>query len=283
VDNREHPSPRSATLPHRGPTSSRRTPVPHGSGPGVITPDGCSVEFYGLLPSMGEPEIVHDAIPPGASILELGAGAGRMTHPLVALGHPVVAVDESGEMLARIRGAEARRERTGAGRTASTSAGLASVGAETVQARIQGLDLGRRFDAVVLASFLVNEPDDNLRGRFLRACRDHVGDDGCVLVQRHPTAWFDEAAEGERTRGGITFRLRDLARPEPGLLSATVEYQVGERVWTQWFTARRLDDGALAAVLAEAGLAVDAYLTGDGSWMRAVPASRGEALGRSPK
>jgi SAM-dependent methyltransferase len=259
VDSRKHPAPRSARLPHRGPASGRRPPVPHGSGPGVITPDGCSVEFYGLLPSMGEPEIVHDAIPPGASILELGAGAGRMTHPLVALGHPVVAVDESAEMLARIRGAE------------------------TVQARIQELDLGRRFDAVVLASFLVNEPDGDLRGRFLRACRDHVGDDGCVLVQRHPPVWFDEAAEGERTSGGITFRLRDLARPGPGLLSATVEYQVGARVWTQWFTARRLDDGELAAVLAEAGLAVDAYLTGDGSWVRAVPASRGEALGRSPR
>ena len=225
----------------------------------MITPDGCSVELYGLLPSMGEPEIVHDAISPGASILELGAGAGRMTHPLVALGHPVVAVDESGEMLARIRGAM------------------------TVQARIEELDLGRRFDAVVLASFLVNEPDDELRGRFLRACRDHVGDDGCMLVQRHPAAWFDEAAEGERISGGITFRLRDLARPGPGLLSATVEYQVGERVWTQWFTARRLDDGALAAVLAGAGLAVDGYLTGDGSWVRAVPVSRGEALGRSPR
>jgi SAM-dependent methyltransferase len=225
----------------------------------VITPDGCSVEFYALLPSMGEPEIVHDAIPPGASILELGAGAGRMTHRLVELGHPVVAVDESGEMLARIRGAE------------------------TVEAPIQELDLGRRFDAVVLASFLVNEPDDDVRGRFLGACRDHVRDDGCVLVQRHPPAWFDEAAEGERTSAGITFRLRDLGRPGPGLLAATVEYQVGERVWTQWFTARRLDDGALVAVLAEAGLAVDAYLTGDGSWLRAVPLSRGEALGRSPR
>jgi len=58
---------------------------------------------------MGEPEIVHAAVPPGASILELGAGAGRVTHPLVALGHPVVAVDESAEMLARIRGAETVR------------------------------------------------------------------------------------------------------------------------------------------------------------------------------
>jgi SAM-dependent methyltransferase len=230
----------------------------NGAGPGVITPDGCSVDLYALLPPMGEPEVVHGAIPAGASILELGAGAGRMTHPLVRLGHPVVAVDESGEMLAR-------------------------VGVETVEARIQDLHLGRRFDVVLLASFLVNEPDDDLRGRFLRTCREHARGDGRVLVQRHPPAWFDEAAEGERTNGGITFRLRDLRRPGPGLLAATVEYQVGERVWTQWFTARRLDDRELEAGLAEAGLVVDAYLTGDGSWVRAVPASRVLALGRSPR
>jgi hypothetical protein len=182
-----------------------------------------------------------------------------VTHPLVALGHPVVAVDESPEMLARIRGAE------------------------TVRARIQDLRLGRRFDAVLLGSFLVNVADHGLRRRFLEACRDHVDDGGCVLVQRHPPSWFDEAVEGARTLDGITFRLRDLRRPGPGLLAATVEYQMGDRLWTQSFTAERLDDAALAAALAEAGLAVDAYLTGDGSWVRAVPASRGRALGRSPR
>jgi SAM-dependent methyltransferase len=208
---------------------------------------------------MGEPAVVHAAVPAGARILELGAGAGRVTHRLLELGHPVVAVDESAEMLARVRGAE------------------------TVRASIQQLHLGRRFEVVLLASFLVNTPDRELRGRFLTACREHVGDDGCVLLQRHEPRWFDEAAEGERTSDGITFRLRDLARPGPGLLSATAEYQVGERVWTQSFTAERLDDRQLAAALGEAGLAVDAYLTGDGSWVRTVPASRGRALGRSPR
>jgi SAM-dependent methyltransferase len=225
----------------------------------VITPDGCSVELYSLLPPMGEPGIVHAAVPAGAGILELGAGAGRMTRHLLALGHPVVAVDESAEMLARVREAE------------------------TVRARIQELRLGRRFEVVLLASFLVNTADRELRRRFLTTCREHVRDDGCVLVQRHEPAWFDEAAEGERTGGGITFRLRDLTRPGPGLLAATVEYQVGERLWTQWFTAERLDDHGLAAALDEAGLAVDAYLTADGSWVRAVPASPGRALGRSPR
>jgi SAM-dependent methyltransferase len=217
------------------------------------------VELYSLLPPLGEPEVVHAAIPTRASILELGAGAGRVTHPLLELGHPVVAVDESAEMLARVRGAE------------------------TVRARIQELHLGRRFEVVLLASFLVNTPDRELRRRFLTACHEHVRHDGCVLVQRHEPRWFDQAAEGERTGGGITFRLRDLTRPGPGLLTATVEYQVGERVWTQWFTAERLDDDQLAAALGGAGLAADAYLTADGSWVRAVPASTGTALGRSPR
>jgi SAM-dependent methyltransferase len=224
---------------------------PRGSGPGVITPDGCAVDFYAQLPAMGEPELVHAAIPAGASILELGAGAGRMTHPLLNLGHPVVAVDESPEMLAHIHGAE------------------------TVTAQIQALDLGRRFDVVLLASFMVNTADDALRRAFLHTCRRHVRDDGQVLLQRHAPAWFEAAAEGEATKEGITFRLRDLKRPGPGLLSATTEYQVGDRLWTQWFTTRRLDDEELAAALADAGLAVGAYLTGDGSWVRAAPAAPG--------
>jgi SAM-dependent methyltransferase len=232
---------------------------PSGTGPGAITPDGCSVELYSLLQPMGEAEVVHAAVPAGAGLLELGAGAGRVTHQLLELGHPVVAVDESAEMLARIRGAE------------------------TVRARIEELDLGRRFDAVLLASFLVNTDDPELRRRLLASCRRHVRDGGWVLVQRHPPRWFDDAVEGEGVAGGVVHRLRDLERPGPGLLSATVEYRVGERRWTQSFTAERLDDGQLAAALGEAGLAVDAYLTADGSWVRAVPAPRGRALGRSPR
>jgi hypothetical protein len=38
-----------------------------GTGPGAITPDGCAVEFYALLPGMGEPELVNAAVP-GTSV-----------------------------------------------------------------------------------------------------------------------------------------------------------------------------------------------------------------------
>jgi SAM-dependent methyltransferase len=219
---------------------------PYGSGPGVITPDGCSVEFYARITAMGEPAIVHSAIRPGDRILELGCGAGRVTHPLVALGHPVVAVDESPEMLAHVRGAE------------------------TVCARIEDLALGRRFDAVLLASHLIHaDPPD--RTAFLAACARHVADDGCVIIEQHPPRWFSAVADAESTRDGIIFRLREVSRPAPNLVSATVEYVDGDQRWTQTFTATRLEENELTDVLADAGLRLEEYLTGDHGWLRAVP------------
>ena len=213
----------------------------------MITRDGCAVDFYARVTARGEPEIVHDAAGPGAWILELGCGAGRIVHPLVALGHPVVAVDESPEMLAHVHGAE------------------------TVCARIEDLALGRRFDVVLLASHLINTDDIPTRTAFLAACRRHVADDGGVIIQQHAPGWFAAAADAENTRDGMTFRMRDVSRPAPNLVSATMEYVDGDQVWTQTFTARRLDDTELAAVLAAAKLRLDRYLTDDRSWLRAVP------------
>jgi SAM-dependent methyltransferase len=218
----------------------------------VITPDGCAVDFYALMPDLGESAIVHEAAGEGTAILELGCGAGRVTHPLTGLGHPVVAVDESPEMLAHVRGAE------------------------TVCARIQDLSLGRRFGAVLLASHLINA-DDETRSAFLDACRRHVADDGYVIIQQHTPEWFATAADGEVTRDGVIYRLRDVSRPAPNLVSATVEYVVGDRSWTQTFTTRRLDEDDLAAALAVAGLRLDRYLTQDRSWLRAVPVTGRDA------
>ena len=218
-----------------------------GTGPGVITPDGCAVDFYALLQPGREPEIIHRAAgKAGASILELGSGTGRVTGALVKLGHPVVAVDESPEMLAHIRAAE------------------------TVGARIQDLALGRTFDVVLLASHLLNVPDAGIRQALLRTCARHLAATGCVIIQHHPPQWFDAATASEYQAGEITFRLRDISRPAAGLLAATVEYQAGDRVWTQTFTAMRLDETQLAATLGEAGLVLDRYLTDDRSWFTAA-------------
>ena len=224
------------------------TPGCSGTGPGVITPDGCAVDFYALLPPGDDPGIIQAAIPGGASILELGCGTGRVTTALAALGHPIVAVDESAEMLAHVRGAD------------------------TVQAVIQDLRLGRRFDVVLLASHLINVPDDEIRRALLRTGAEHVTPNGCVIIQQHPPAWFASAGPSQRTSAdGMTFRLRDVTRPGPGLVAATVVYEVGSRIWTQSFTARQLGDEFLRACLREAGLALDAYVTDDHGWLRAVP------------
>jgi SAM-dependent methyltransferase len=215
----------------------------------VITPDGCAVELYARLPAWREPGIIHAAAGDGATMLELGCGTGRVTHPLIALGHAVTAVDESPEMLERVHGAE------------------------TVRAKIQDLDLGgRRFGAVVLGSHLINEPTGELAAAWLATCRRHVADDGCVLIEQHSPAWFETAGDSENERDGMIFRLRDVTRPEPGLVHGTVEYRAGDLVWTQTFGTRRLEDAALRELLDAVGLALDRYLTDDHAWLRAVPA-----------
>src|SRR5688500_17840198 len=114
-----------------------------------VAPDGSPIEMYTRMPTFGEPEIVHAAIPAGAAILELGSGAGRMTHRLLELGHPVTAVDNSPEMLTHVRGAE------------------------TVLSDIEELDLGRRFACVLMASHLIDEPEE-LRTALLATCARHV-------------------------------------------------------------------------------------------------------------
>ena len=54
----------------------------------------------------------------------------------------------------------------------------------TVRSPIEALDLGERFEVVLLASFLVHAGDIEVRRGLLRTCRRHVADDGCVLIQR---------------------------------------------------------------------------------------------------
>src|SRR3954447_15794648 len=125
----------------------RRRPILPAVG---TAPDGSPVEVYERLPEMGEGEIGASAVPAGASMLELGCGAGRITRQLVRLGYRVTAVDESREMLAHVRDAEA------------------------VEAPIEGLALGGRFDGVLLVTNLVNAEPPSRRGASPRAEARHV-------------------------------------------------------------------------------------------------------------
>lgn len=201
--------------------------------------DGSPVDLYLRLPPRGEAELVHDAIPAGADILELGCGVGRVTHELVRLGHAVTAVDESAEMIAHVRGAE------------------------SVQARIEELSLSRRFACVLLMSHLVN--DDAHRSAFLQACARHVADDGVVVIERHPPDWRPEP--GARGRlADVDVSLEDV-EVDPPIVAATVRYEAEGRVWLHPFRARLLGDDELDAELRAAGLELVRSLGESGAWV----------------
>jgi SAM-dependent methyltransferase len=219
-----------------------------------VSSDGSPVELYARMPALGEPELIHDAIRAGASILELGAGAGRMTHRLIELGHPVTAVDSSRAMLDRI------------------------VGAERVHAAIEDLDLGRTFGCVLLASQLVNVDDDAQRAGFLAAVRRHLDPDGTALVQRYDPAWAEDPRPSESTHGGAVIRVL-AARRENERLVATIEYELEGRRWRHGpFTSRILSDEELASRLYVAGLAFDRWLDERRTWLAAMPAADVSAL-----
>jgi SAM-dependent methyltransferase len=225
---------------------------PTGSGPGTITRDGCAVDLYRRFPVLGEPELIHDNLPPGARVLDLGAGVGRIADPLVALGHHVVAVDDSPEMLSRLQGAR------------------------PVCSRIETLHLPEQFDGVVMASHLANTPTDEERHALYGAARRHVAPTGMVLVEWHTPEWFDSLEIGTTepsALGDVTSWLQVHAT-DAGGVDATVTYALGDSTWTQRFQARRFTEPELRADLAACDLAFDGYLTETRSWFRARPVSR---------
>ncbi|MFJ8789600.1 class I SAM-dependent methyltransferase [Streptomyces sp. NPDC102462] len=217
-----------------------------GTGPGAITPDGCAVELYSRLSVGDEPDIIAAAVPAGASILELGSGVGRMTHPLLERGFTVTAVDESAEMLERVRGAR------------------------TICSPIEDLDLGETFDVVMLASFLVHAGDPEVRRGLLHTCARHVAEGGCVLIQREGEDYHTNLPRERVDPSGYTVRMVSAEPVGDGVNSVHAEYVFPDAVWTQTFLARPLTREQFEGALAEAGLEVDEYLTPDRVWVRAV-------------
>ncbi|MFF9162948.1 class I SAM-dependent methyltransferase [Streptomyces longwoodensis] len=219
-----------------------------GTGPGAITPDGCAVELYSRLPVGAEPDIVAEAVPAGAHILELGSGVGRVTHALLERGFTVTAVDESPQMLERVRGAR------------------------TICSPIETLDFGdETFDAVMLGSFLVHAGDEDVRRGLLRTCVRHVAPGGCVLIQREGEDYHTDLPRERVDPSGFTVRILSADPVGDGVHSVHAEYAFPDAVWTQTFLSRPLTREQFERALGEEGLRVDRYLTEDRTWVRAVP------------
>jgi SAM-dependent methyltransferase len=207
----------------------------------AVAPDGSPVAVYLALPvEPADPEFspVLEAVAgraPGCSVLDLGCGVGRLANALAERGFAVTGVDESAAMLAHVR-----------------------PGVVCIEARLEGLRLGRRFDIVVLASQLVNSGEPRARAAFLRTAAAHVRRTGEVFIEHYDAAWLRSlfgADELERAVGDVRFAFRVTAHRGDDF-DGRVRYTVGGDTWLQEFSGRVLDDAALRTALAGAGLRV---------------------------
>jgi SAM-dependent methyltransferase len=209
---------------------------------------GAPVDLYRLLEAADEPELIDRTIPEDAEILELGAGSGRITHPLIALGRRVVAVDFNPEMLELIEGAE------------------------TVLSRIEDLQLGRTFGGVLLMSTLINAPEQ-IRITLLRSIRRHLALNGVALIERYDPDIGNDPMPTERHLGAVTIRVSDIAR-EGHLLFQTIDYDAGAHGnWRVRIEGRYVvSDDEMLADLAATGLRLLRWIDDRHRWLAATTA-----------
>jgi SAM-dependent methyltransferase len=190
--------------------------------------------------------LVEDA----ASVLDLGCGTGIFSAALAARGAQVVGVDPAAAMLQM---AKARDNRV-----------------VWIEAAAQGLDLGRRFDAVVMTGHafqcLLTLPD---RMAVLEAIARHLEPDGRFFFDsRNPQAQEWESWTPEATREvlahdalGMVERWNDAQETEvPGVIEYQTHYLLsdGQHLQARSRIAFPAFD-ELSAALAAAGLRVDRW------------------------
>lgn len=109
--------------------------------------------------------IIKKNTKPGAEILDIGAGTGRLSIPLMKLGYSLSAVDASKNMLEVLKRKDTEKE------------------IEIIHSSIQNLDLNRNFDAVLCVfsvfCYLLDEKD--LRAA-IQSIVNHTHREGFVLI-----------------------------------------------------------------------------------------------------
>jgi SAM-dependent methyltransferase len=230
--------------------------VTPGGDPADVTPDGSPVAVYRALPAEPGFTPLLAVLRPPARVLDLGCGAGRLANLLAARGFAVTGVDASSAMLA----------------------GLTSR-VRAVRSRIEELRLGERYDVVVLASQLVNEPDAGRRRALLLTARVHLVDDGAVFLEHLDPALPTGPPERTAMVGSVEVRFRVLAVRGQEIVGE-VRYTLDAQTWTQRFTSLLLDDDVLEHDLAAVGLAGRRRLSP--TWLQAEPTASGPPVASAP-
>ena len=211
----------------------------------LVAPDGSPVEAFRLLPPGPGPSLVADRLAPASTVLELGCGAGRMLKVLTAAGHTCTGVDQSPEMLERV-----------------------PAGIDTVLADIETVDLGTTFDAVLLASFLVNTPDVDQRRAFLDAAKRHAR--GQIFVQRLDAELVPDAIDASSEEDGVVYEMRDVQHIGT-LFRATMRFTIDGITYEHPYQGEVLDDTAFETTVRSVGLTVKDYLDGQRTWAVLAP------------
>lgn len=190
---------------------------------------------------IGEPGALELGGTPGYRLLRGASGAGRVRLALVELDVSTTTLDQAVLDLA------------------------------VTVADLDALDVGRRYEVVVLGSHFINSPDADLRRALLRAAGRHLVGECDVLVEHHPVDWLETAAPTSPTPGaGVGM---EEVRIDPPFVSAVSTYDSGGRYARVPFTARVLSEAELDAELAGAGLVRRRRL--DPTWLLAGPATLG--------
>lgn len=244
--------------------------VPGGAG-ALIAELGDRVVLHDLYDDVGAPvyaelveadtheirEILRAVAPIKAAVLELAAGSGRLTLPLLALGREVTALELSSAMLDELRR-----------RLDLAPAGLRNR-ATLIRADMSDFDLGRTFGAIVLAATSLTLLDQSDRRGLYASVRRHLDVGGRFLLTLLDAR--DEGGEAEvvhevDTASGRAYRLVDYRVPGEGMRYVTVfplELPVGQ-VHVCRSTVRVLEPSDVIVELEQAGLRVVARSLIDG-------------------
>ena len=217
--------------------------LPFGSGPGAQAPDGCSVEVYRAMPYSGELDPILPLIERGASVLELGCGAGRLTRVLLEHGCRPTVVDNSPEMLAAVPCAVPK-----------------------VLSPIEVLAIDSRFDVVLLASHLINAPDPSTRAELLTAGARHLARDGLFYIQRQDPRFLRNVTTGHSGRVGDVQITVDAVEHIGPRTKMTVRYTQSSREWRHAFDVATLDDQQILDLVSATGLRFVDWIGDDRLW-----------------
>ncbi len=213
----------------------------------IVAPDGSPVPVYLAAPPGDTADVLLGVVPPPATVLELGAGVGRETRPLLACGYDVTAVDESAAMLAHV------------------------TGARTVEGDLFALDLGERFDVVLGGSHFVDDADADRRAALYATCARHVAVDGVVLLERYDPDWVADPSTYGGTAGPVHIDFEVLGRDGDDVRARLV-YELAGRTWTQEFTFTSVTPASVDAEARMHGLQVVGVHGDDGTWLELRPA-----------